>query len=151
MTQAKIVSVNISKGKGECKTPIEEGELKPDVGLVGDAHAGPWHRMLSLLAVESIDTMRGKGAEINYGDFAENITTQGLILHTLPVGTRMTLGDVEVEVTQIGKECHAGCAIREKIGDCVMPRQGIFVKVLNAGVVRAGDPVNVLSPGEDAA
>ena len=151
MTQARIVSVNISKGKGECKTPIEEGELKPDIGLVGDAHAGPWHRMLSLLAVESIDTMRGKGAEINYGDFAENITTEGVELHTLPVGTRMTLGKVEVEVTQIGKECHAGCAIREKIGDCVMPRQGIFVKVLNSGVVRAGDPVNVLPLGEGAA
>jgi MOSC domain-containing protein YiiM len=151
MTQAKIVSVNISKDKGECKTPIKEGELRPDTGLVGDAHAGPWHRMLSLLAVESIDTMRNKGADINYGDFAENITTQGLELHTLPVGTRMTLGDVEVEVTQIGKECHQGCAIRQKIGDCVMPRQGIFVKVLNAGVVRAGDPVNVLSSGEGAA
>jgi MOSC domain-containing protein YiiM len=151
MTQAKIVSVNTSKDKGECKTPIEEGELRPETGLVGDAHAGPWHRMLSLLAVESIDTMRNKGADINYGDFAENITTQGVELHTLPVGTRMTLGEVEVEVTQIGKECHQGCAIRQKIGDCVMPRQGIFVKVLNSGVVRAGDPVNVLSSGEGAA
>lgn len=151
MTQAKIVSVNISKDKGECKTPIEEGELRPETGLVGDAHAGAWHRMLSLLAMESIETMRGKGADINPGDFAENITTEGVILHTLPVGTRMTLGEVEVEVTQIGKECHQGCAIRQKIGDCVMPRQGIFVKVLNSGVVRAGDPVNVLSSGEGAA
>lgn len=151
MTQARIISVNISKDKGECKTPIEEGELRPETGLVGDAHAGAWHRMLSLLAMESIETMRGKGADINPGDFAENITTEGVILHTLPVGTRMTLGDVEVEVTQIGKECHQGCAIRQKIGDCVMPRQGIFVKVLNTGVVRAGDPVNVLSSGEGAA
>ncbi len=151
MTQARIVSVNISKLKGECKTPIEVGELRPETGLVGDAHAGAWHRMLSLLAMESIDTMRGKGAEINPGDFAENITTEGLILHTLPVGTRLTLGEVEVEVTQIGKECHKGCAIREKIGDCVMPRQGIFVKVLNSGVVRAGDPVNLLPLGEGAA
>jgi MOSC domain-containing protein YiiM len=151
MTQAQIVSVNISKRKGECKTPIEEGELRPDTGLVGDAHAGAWHRMLSLLAMESIETMRGKGAEINPGDFAENITTEGLSLHTLPVGTRLTLGEVEVEVTQIGKECHAGCAIRQKIGDCVMPRQGIFVKVLNSGVVRAGDPVAVLTHGEGAA
>ncbi len=151
MIQAQIVSVNISKHKGECKTPIAEGELRPDTGLVGDAHAGAWHRMLSLLAMESIDTMRGKGADINPGDFAENITTKGLSLHTLPVGTRLTLGEVEVEVTQIGKECHQGCAIRQKIGDCVMPRQGIFVKVLNSGVVRAGDPVAVLSSGEGAA
>jgi len=151
MTQAKIVSVNISKDKGDCKTPIAEGELRPETGLVGDAHAGAWHRMLSLLAMESIQTMRDKGAEVNPGDFAENITTEGVTLHTLPVGTRMTLGDVEVEVTQIGKECHQGCAIRKKVGDCVMPRQGIFVKVLNQGVVRAGDPVTVLSPQKGAA
>lgn len=151
MTQARIVSVNISKLKGECKTPIQEGELRPETGLVGDAHAGAWHRMLSLLALESIETMRGKGAEIKPGDFAENITTQGVMLHTLPVGTRMNLGEVEVEVTQIGKECHKGCAIRDQIGDCVMPRQGIFVKVLNSGVVRAGDPVKVLPSEEGAA
>ncbi|KMY65826.1 molybdenum cofactor sulfurase [Desulfocarbo indianensis] len=151
MTQAKIVSVNISKDKGDCKTPIDEGELRPETGLVGDAHAGAWHRMLSLLAMESIQTMRDKGAEVNPGDFAENITTEGVTLHTLPVGTRMTLGAVEVEVTQIGKECHQGCAIRKKVGDCVMPRQGIFVKVLNQGMVRAGDPVTVLSPQKGAA
>lgn len=126
------------------KKPVPQGRLEPDVGLVGDAHSGPWHRQLSLLAMESIDFMRQKGADVNPGDFAENVTTQGIELHTLPVGTRLTLGEVEVEVTQIGKECHAGCAIRELVGDCIMPRQGIFVRVLNPGEVRAGDPVSRL-------
>ncbi len=128
------------------KTPIPEGELRPDTGLVGDAHSGPWHRQLSLLALESIQLMRDLGLEVDPGDFAENVTTEGLTLYTLPVGTRLTLGQVEVEITQIGKECHAGCAIRQKTGDCVMPRQGIFVRVLNPGVVRAGDAVAVVSP-----
>ena len=116
---------------------------------MGDAHAGPWHRMLSLLALESIQTMRDKGLEVNPGDFAENITTEGISLYTLPVGTRLRLGSVEVEVTQIGKECHAGCAIRQQTGDCVMPREGIFVRVLNQGVVKPGDPVELVAAGED--
>ncbi|MCG2763095.1 MAG: MOSC domain-containing protein [Desulfarculaceae bacterium] len=126
------------------KKPVPQGCLEPDVGLVGDAHSGPWHRQLSLLAMESIDFMRAKGADVNPGDFAENITTQGIELHTLPVGTRLKLGDVEVEVTQIGKECHAGCEIRKLVGDCIMPRQGIFVRVLNPGEVKAGDQVSRL-------
>ncbi len=126
------------------KKPVPEGCLEPDVGLVGDAHSGPWHRQLSLLAMESIQTMRDRGAEVNPGDFAENVTTEGIELYTLPVGARLALGEVEVEVTQIGKECHAGCAIRQLVGDCVMPRQGIFVRVLNPGTVRPGDPVRRL-------
>ncbi len=149
MSDARIVSVNISSTKGVRKTPLEQGELSPEVGLVGDAHAGPWHRMLSLLALESIQTMRDKGLEVNPGDFAENITTEGISLYTLPVGTRLRLGSVEVEVTQIGKECHAGCAIRQQTGDCVMPREGIFVRVLNQGVVKPGDPVELVAPGEE--
>lgn len=150
MKQARVISVNISSTKGVCKSPLTEGRLEPDVGLVGDAHSGAWHRQLSLLANESIDTMRAKGLDVKPGDFAENITTEGLTLHTLPVGTRLSLGEVEVEVTQIGKECHAGCAIREKTGDCVMPRQGIFVRVLNPGTVRPGDPVQRIEAGEGA-
>jgi MOSC domain-containing protein YiiM len=147
MAEARIVSVNISDKKGVRKTPIPEGRLEPEVGLVEDAHAGAWHRMLSLLALESIQSMRAKGLEVNPGDFAENVTTEGITLHTLPVGSRMRLGVVEVEVTQIGKECHTGCAIRKLTGDCVMPREGIFVRVLNPGVVRPGDPVLLLSQG----
>ncbi len=126
------------------KKPVSQGRLEPEVGLVDDAHSGPWHRQLSLLALESIDFMRQKGATVNPGDFAENITTQGIELHTLPIGARLMLGEVEVEVTQIGKECHAGCAIRQLVGDCIMPRQGIFVRVLNPGEVKAGDPVRRL-------
>ena len=137
--------MNISESKGVPKTPIPGGELRPDIGLLGDAHSGPWHRQLSLLALESIQQMRDRGLAVAPGDFAENITTEGLTLHTLPVGTRLTLGAVEVEITQIGKECHAGCAIRQKTGDCVMPRQGIFVRVLNPGRVRSGDAVAVVS------
>jgi MOSC domain-containing protein YiiM len=144
---AFVVSVNISETKGVRKTPIPQGDLTPAAGLEGDAHAGDWHRQLSLLAQESIDYMRGLGLEVGPGDFAENITTQGLILHTLPVGSRLVLGPVEVEVTQIGKECHTGCAIRQQAGDCIMPRQGIFVRVLNPGPVRPGDPVRLLRRG----
>ena len=144
MPTTSIVSVNISSTTGVRKTPMEEGQLAPNTGLVGDAHSGTWHRMLSLLAQESIDSMRAKGLEVGPGDFAENITTQGLTLHTLPVGARLRLGPVEVEVTQIGKECHSGCAIRKLAGDCVMPREGIFVRVLNPGVVRPGDPIELL-------
>lgn len=144
---ASIVSVNISETKGVRKTPIPEGRLDSQHGLVDDAHAGIWHRQLSLLALESIDYMRGLGLDVNPGDFAENITTQGLELHTLPIGSRLTLGEVEVEVMQIGKECHTGCAIRQQAGDCIMPRQGIFVRVLGPGTVRPGDPVRLLRRG----
>jgi cyclic pyranopterin phosphate synthase len=130
-----IISMNVSARKGTVKTPVDMLELKIDHGIVGDAHAGDWHRQVSLLADEDIDTMRGKGVDLNYGDFAENITTRGIELHTLPVGTRLFLGDTEVEVTQIGKECHNGCAIRAIVGDCIMPRRGIFVKVISGGTV----------------
>ncbi len=126
------------------KQPIAEGELLPELGLVGDAHAGPWHRQVSLLAEESIAKMRGRGLTVGPGDFAENLTIRGLELHTLPVGQRLRLGAVEAEVTQIGKECHQGCAIRKLTGDCVMPREGIFVRVLSPGKVRPGDPVRLV-------
>lgn len=145
MSEARVISVNISDKKGVRKTPLPEGRLAPGVGLVGDAHSGSWHRQLSLLALESIETMRAQGLTVTPGDFAENITTAGLTLHTLPVGTRLKLGLVEVEITQIGKECHTGCAIRKLTGDCVMPREGIFARVLNEGLVRPGDPVLLIS------
>ena len=130
-----VISLNISTEKGTVKLPVDKLELKPDHGIVGDAHAGDWHRQVSLLADEDIDTMRGKGVELNFGDFAENITTRGIELHSLPVGTRLFLGEAETEVTQIGKECHHGCAIKAIVGDCIMPRRGIFVKVIKGGTV----------------
>lgn len=145
---AKIRSVNISEKKGTVKTPIESGRFELDLGLVGDAHSGSWHRMVSLLAEESIEKVRQMGLpELKAGDFAENLTTEGIVLHTLPIGTKLRIGQTLMEVTQIGKECHAGCEIRNKVGDCVMPREGIFCRVLEAGDVTAGDDIVVETEG----
>jgi len=130
-----IVSINISESKGVQKTPVEKAVFRPDHGIEGDAHAGPWHRQVSLLANEDIETMRDKGIEIRCGDFAENITTEGIELAALPLGARLYLGEVILEVTQIGKECHHGCTIYQAVGDCVMPRQGIFTKVIRGGTI----------------
>lgn len=140
-----VKTVSVSRTKGVKKTNAPQVFLKVDHGVEGDAHAGPWHRQVSLLAMESISKIRAKGLDVNPGDFAENITTEGIELHTLPVGTLLQLGDaIQVEVTQIGKECHNRCAIFHAVGDCVMPREGIFVRVLKGGVVRPGDSVTVL-------
>lgn len=142
---AKIVSINISTKKGVIKEPISKAELKIDHGIVGDAHAGNWHRQISMLAEESIQKMKDKGFNhLKFGDFAENITTEGIEVHTLPVGTRLKIGECEVEVTQIGKKCHNGCAIKQTTGDCVMPREGIFVKVLKEGTIQPNDIIEVL-------
>ena len=133
----RILSLNVSERTGEQKKPVPSGRvtLKENHGIVGDAHAGAWHRQVSLLAGEDVDTMRGKGIQIGFGDFAENVTTRGVDLSSLPVGTRLKLGEAELEVTQIGKECHAHCAIYHAVGDCVMPRRGIFARVLKGGEV----------------
>jgi len=142
---AEVVAVCISKNKGERKTPVESVELREEHGIVGDAHAGDWHRQVSLLAQESIEKMRRLGLDVDSGDFAENITTRGIDLPSLPVGTRLTVGDVLMEVTQIGKECHTRCAIFHQAGDCVMPKEGIFARVLRGGLVRPGDRIDVVS------
>jgi MOSC domain-containing protein YiiM len=141
----KVVAVCISEKKGERKKPIPVGELRENHGLVGDGHSGEWHRQLSLLAQESIDKMVAKGLDVKAGDFAENITTSGLELHSLPLGTRLSIGEILLEVTQIGKECHTRCAIYYQAGDCVMPKEGIFTRVLQGGMVKAGDSIEVLS------
>jgi MOSC domain-containing protein YiiM len=142
--QAKVVSVNVSDQKGEKKTPVSVIELKMNFGIIDDAHAGNGHRQISLLAEESIDKMRALGLDVASGSFAENVTTQGIDLVSLPIGTHVEIGDALVEVTQIGKECHNRCAIYHQAGDCVMPKEGIFAKVLRGGAVRAGDVVSVL-------
>jgi MOSC domain-containing protein YiiM len=129
----RVLSVNVAGVKGVRKTPCDEIRLVVAHGVEGDGHAGPWHRQVSLLAQESIDTMRAKGLEVGPGDFAENVTTEGVEVATLPVGTRLRLGGARVEVTQIGKVCHDRCAIYYLAGDCVMPREGIFVRVLKGG------------------
>ncbi len=142
---ARVISVNISDKKGMRKKPVEEVVLKAEYGIEGDAHASSeWHRQVSLLALESINKMRDMGLNVSPGDFAENITTEGIDLVSLPVGTKMQIGgEVIGEVSQIGKECHTRCAIYYQAGDCVMPKEGIFIRVLRGGKVRAGDNVSV--------
>jgi len=141
--QGKITAVCRSERKGTRKSPAPEGELRVGHGLVGDAHAGS-AREVSLLAEESIARMRDKGLEVGPGDFAENLTTAGLVLHTLPVGTRLKLGAALLEVTQIGKECHSACEIKSLTGECVMPTEGVFARVLAGGKVRPGDSIEVV-------
>ena len=142
---ASVVSVNISEHKGEQKHPVPEIHLKAHHGIEGDAHAGNWHRQISLLAEESVDTMRQNcPIPLDAGVFAENVNTVGIDLKHLPVGTHLRIGETEVEVTQIGKECHNDCAIRKAVGNCVMPTEGIFAVVVTEGTVRAGDPIEIL-------
>ncbi|PNU20981.1 MOSC domain-containing protein [Geothermobacter hydrogeniphilus] len=138
---ATLVATCISSNKGERKTPVDQVELRPDHGIVGDAHAGDWHRQVSLLAQESIAKMQALGLDVDKGDFAENLTTEGIDLVSLPVGTRLQIGATLLEVTQIGKECHNRCAIYYQAGDCVMPKEGIFAKVIEGGVVKPGDEI----------
>ena len=140
---ATVTAVCISEKKGTRKHAVPSIEVKKDHGIVGDAHAGNWHRQISLLADESVDTMRGKGVELRPGDFAENILTRGIELKTLPVGTVLRVGETRLQVTQIGKECHNDCEIRRLVGTCVMPTQGIFAIVLTEGTIRPGDTISV--------
>ena len=140
----RIVAVSTSARKGEKKVNQPQAMLLANHGIEGDVHADGTHRQLSLLAMEDIEYMRGIGADVYPGDFAENLTTEGVELHTCPVGTRFAIGDdIELEMTQIGKECHAGCAIREQVGDCIMPRRGVFCRILKGGIVKPGDSFRV--------
>ncbi len=142
---AIVVSVNISERKGIRKKAVPEIQLRLRHGIVGDAHAGDWHRQISLLAEESVDTMRQECPfPLDEGIFAENINTRGLDLKHLPVGTHLRIGETEVAVTQIGKECHNDCAIKKAVGKCVMPTEGIFAIVVREGVVHPGDEIEVL-------
>jgi len=134
-----------SREKGTVKKNIGSGILLENYGLENDAHAGKWHRQISLLGIESINKMEGTGFKIKFGDFAENLTTEKIILPQLPLRTKLAVGEsVLLEVTQIGKKCHHDCEIRKKIGDCVMPREGIFARVLKGGKIKTGDCVKVL-------
>ncbi len=138
----KILAVNISKEKGKIKLPIDQIELKVNHGIVGDAHAGNWHRQVSLLADESVEKMRqASGINLDAGVFAENILTQGIDLKNLPIGSRLKVGETVLEVTQIGKKCHNDCEIKRKVGNCVMPTEGIFAIVIEEGLIRPGDRI----------
>ena len=143
---AEILAVCISEKKGEQKHPVAEAQLKADWGIVGDAHAGNWHRQISLLAQESVDEMRRTGLTLHAGDFAENIITEGIDLKHLPVGTVLRVGKTRLQVTQIGKECHNDCEIRRMTGKCVMPTDGIFAIVLTGGTITAGDEIEEEKP-----
>jgi len=145
----RIEAVSVSTTKGVRKTNVEQALLRVEHGIEGDAHAGDWHRQVSLLASESIAKMQAAGLDVGAGDFAENLTTSGIDLCSLPVGSRLRVGgDVLLEITQIGKICHERCAIYYQAGDCVMPREGIFARVLEGGVIRVGDPVRRLAAEE---
>jgi MOSC domain-containing protein YiiM len=142
--KGRVLAVSISETKGVPKENVPSGHFLENFGLEGDAHAGKWHRQVSLLAQESIDKMIRAGVpDLRSGIFAENITTENIILHELPVGTRLKIGETLQEVTQIGKECHHGCAIKQKVGKCIMPLEGIFTRVIRGGTISEGDPIEI--------
>jgi len=142
---ARIIAVCISKEKGTAKEEIAQGILVEKFGLKGDAHGGPWHRQVSILSSESIEKMRNKGVNLPFGVFGENIVTEGIELISLPVGTQLKLGNSAIcEITQIGKECHSPCIIYHTVGDCIMPREGIFVRILTGGTIKYGDNIEVI-------
>jgi MOSC domain-containing protein YiiM len=146
---ANIVAVCTSKTKSTRKKTVPEATAKKNLGLLGDAHADPCtHRQVSLLALESIEKMRRLGLDVGPGDFAENLTTKGIDLLSLPMGTRLTVGNKAVlELTQFGKECHTKCAIFRQVGTCVMPKEGVFARVIRGGIIRAGDPIRIGNAG----
>ena len=138
-----VRAVCVSSEKGTAKRDAGEAELVVRHGLKGDAHAGDWHRQVSLLSLQKIDAFRAKGAEVDYGAFGENLVVDGIDFAGLPLGTMLRCGNVVLEITQIGKECHSHCAIFEYMGDCIMPREGVFAKVIQGGIVKTGDDIHV--------
>ncbi|MBR2390394.1 MAG: MOSC domain-containing protein [Mogibacterium sp.] len=147
----KVTAVCISEKKGTQKTEVPSIKLVPEWGIEGDAHAGKWHRQVSLLALEKIEAFRERGADVDFGAFGENIIAEGFDFRSLPVGTRFRIGDALLELTQIGKECHTHCAIYHQVGDCIMPREGVFTIVLEGGTVKAGDTIEMIEAAPDRA
>ena len=147
MNQKKgmIRGICISPRRGTAKYPVETAKIVPDWGIEEDAHVGKWHRQISLLALEKIEAFREKGADVDFGAFGENLIVEGFDLRNVPVDSEIRIGDaVRLKVTQIGKECHSGCAIFKKMGECIMPKQGVFTKVLHGGIIRPGDELTIL-------
>lgn len=142
--QGKIIAICISEQKGTQKHEVEQANLIEDWGIEHDAHAGKWHRQVSLLALEKIEAFRARGAQVDFGAFGENLIVEGFDLRTLPLGTRFRIGDALLELTQIGKKCHSHCEIYKVVGDCIMPREGVFTKVLKGGTVCPGDTVELI-------
>ncbi len=140
----KIMAVNISREKGTQKVNVHSARVIEDFGLENDAHAGKWHRQISLLSYEKIEAFKKEGAPVEDGAFGENLIVEGIDLKALPVGTRLKSGEIILEVTQIGKQCHSGCEIFKIMGDCIMPREGIFAQVLHGGVISEGDLIEIV-------
>ena len=139
----KVIAICTSPAKGTQKTNVKEAEFIEDYGIAGDAHAGKWHRQVSLLSYDKIEEFRARGAEVEDGAFGENLGVEGIDFRSLPVGTRLCCGEVILEMTQIGKECHHSCQIYQKMGDCIMPREGVFARVIRGGKIRIGDEMKV--------
>ena len=139
-----VKAVCVSEIKGVQKTDVGSAVIEKDFGIVGDAHAGKWHRQVSLLSFESIEDFKERGAEVDNGSFGENLIVEGVDVKTLPIGSRVTCNDIVLEITQIGKQCHSHCAIYHTMGDCIMPREGVFAKVIEGGTVTCGDTISVL-------
>ena len=140
----KVLAVCISEKKGTAKQNVGSAKFIADWGIENDSHAGKWHRQVSLLSAEKIEDFRARGAEVSDGAFGENLVVSGFDFRALPLGTRFGCNDVVLELTQIGKECHSGCAIYQKMGECIMPREGVFTRVLRGGVISAGDELTIL-------
>ena len=145
---SKVLAICISKHKGTLKNEVSEANFIEEFGIEGDAHAGKWHRQVSLLAFEKIDDFRNKGGNVDFGAFGENLVVDGIELHKLPVGQQLQVGEVLLEVTQIGKECHDKCAIYYQVGECIMPKNGIFTRVLKGGKVKVGDKCTLIDNGK---
>lgn len=145
---SKVLAICISKHKGTLKNEVSEANFIEKFGIEGDAHAGKWHRQVSLLAFEKIDDFRNKGGNVDFGAFGENLVVDGIELHKLPVGQQLQVGEVLLEVTQIGKECHDKCAIYYQVGECIMPKNGIFTRVLKGGKVKVGDQCTLIDSGK---
>lgn len=141
---SKVLAICISEKKGTGKHEINEAKLIKDFGIENDAHAGNWHRQISLLGFEKIDDFRSRGANVDFGAFGENLVIEGIELEKLPIGQQIKIGETLLEVTQIGKECHTRCAIFYQVGDCIMPRNGIFAKVIEEGIIRVGDDCSLV-------
>lgn len=145
----KVLGICVSEKRGTQKKEVNEAILKENWGIEGDAHAGDWHRQVSLLSFEKIEAFREKGADVDFGAFGENLIVEGYDLRRLPVGTRFRIGEAVLELTQIGKECHSHCEIYKKMGDCIMPREGVFTEVVKGGRIRKGDAVEIEAPSPD--
>ena len=144
----KVLGICISEKRGTQKHEVQEANIVEGWGIEGDAHGGNWHRQISLLSFEKIEAFREKGADVDFGAFGENLIVEGYDLRTLPLGSRFKIGDALLELTQIGKECHSHCEIFKKMGECIMPREGVFTKVLHGGHIKSGDEVELILPQE---